>query len=272
MLKIFSNIINYRDLIYILSWKEIIVRYKQSYLGLLWTILKPLGLMLIFTMVSGFVGIDTGKIPYPVLTFVALVPWVFLQESLSAGANSIVSNSSLIKKIYFPREVLPIVAVMTRFVELVVNMFIASLLMWYYSIEISINALWVPLIVLYVFILSTCLSFVFSAVNVYYRDITHIIPIFLSLLMYGSPIMYPLSLVYEALIVKQKAGRLSEILYDIYLCNPVVGIIDGFQNVLLKQSSPQFEVMLPGIIFTAIISPFCYILFKRAEKYFADIV
>ena len=116
MVKILKYLFLYRELILTLVWKEIIVRYKQAFLGLIWTLLKPMMLMLIFTMVRSFVGIDSGDIPYPILTFVAILPWVFFQESTSDGINSLVANSMLIKKIYFPREIFPLVSVITKII------------------------------------------------------------------------------------------------------------------------------------------------------------
>ena len=105
MIEIAKNFFRYRELIAVLAWKQIIVRYKQSYLGLVWAVLKPLTLMLVFTLLNSFIGISTGNIPYPVLAFTALIPWVFFQESTSEGVGSIVNNALLIRKIYFPREV-----------------------------------------------------------------------------------------------------------------------------------------------------------------------
>ncbi len=118
MIRIVRNLYRYRELIAALVWKNIVLRYKQAYLGILWAILKPIMLMLIFTLVRSFVGIETGDIPYPILTFAALLPWVFFQESASEGVNSVTSNAALIKKIYFPREVFPITAMATKLVEL----------------------------------------------------------------------------------------------------------------------------------------------------------
>ena len=107
-MKIIKDLIEYRELMLTLAWKNIAVRYKQAYLGIAWAILKPVMLMLIFTLVKSFVGIESGNVPYPILVFAALMPWTFFQESVSEGVNSVVSNTALIKKIYFPREIFPI--------------------------------------------------------------------------------------------------------------------------------------------------------------------
>lgn len=266
------NIYQYRELIGVLAWKNIIVRYKQSYLGLLWAILKPVLLMLIFTLVKSFVGIESGDIPYPVLVFAALMPWIFFQESASEGVGSVVGNASLVRKVYFPREIFPITATITKFVELLIGFCILAVLMYIYDMSLTMNALWVPLIIFYTMIVALCISFAGSAANVYYRDVSTALPVLLSLFMYASPVIYPLTLVHEKLIVQQAAGDWSTFLYNLYLLNPLAGIIDNFQRVLLKGLPPEFSTLLPGMITIAILLPISYKFFKRAEAHFADVI
>lgn len=272
MITVFKNLYQYRELIAALTWKNIVLRYKQAYLGILWAVLKPIMLMLIFTLVRSFVGIETGDIPYPILTFAALLPWVFFQESASEGVSSVTSNASLIKKIYFPREVFPITAMVTKIVELFISFFILAGMMIYYKMMPSLYALWVPAIILYTMIVALTISFFGAAINVYYRDMSQALPIALSLLMYGSPVMYPLSLVYQKLIVEQAAGQWSNDFYTLYTLNPLAGIIDSFQRVLLKDLPPDFNALYPGLILTLTILPFSYVFFKRAENWFADVI
>ncbi|WP_349431076.1 ABC transporter permease [Methylomarinum sp. Ch1-1] len=267
-----KSIFAYRELIAALAWKNIVVRYKQAYLGILWAVLKPVMLMLIFTVVKSFVGIETGNIPYPILTFAALLPWIFFQESASEGVNSVTSNAALIKKIYFPREVFPLTAMVTKLVELTISFFILAGLMIYYEMMPSIYACWVPAIILYTMIVALTISFFGAAMNVYYRDIAQALPVALSLLMYGSPVMYPLSLVHKKLIEEQAAGIWSNDLYTLYTLNPLAGIIDSFQRVLLKGLPPDFEAIYPGLILTLAMLPFSYLFFKRAENWFADVI
>ena len=272
MIRIVRNLYSYRELIAALVWKNIVLRYKQAYLGILWAILKPIMLMLIFTLVRSFVGIETGDIPYPILTFAALLPWVFFQESASEGVNSVTSNAALIKKIYFPREVFPITAMATKLVELGISFLLLSGMMVYYKMMPTIYALWVPAIILYTMLVALTISFFGAAINVYYRDMSQALPVFLSLLMYGSPVMYPLSLVHQKLIVEQAAGQWSNDLYTLYTLNPLAGIIDSFQRVLLKGLPPDYNALYPGIILTLAILPFSYLFFKRAENWFADVI
>ncbi len=272
MIKIVKNCYNYRELIAALVWKNIVIRYKQSYLGILWAVLKPIMLMLIFTLVRSFVGIDTGNIPYPILTFAALLPWVFFQESASEGVTSVTSNASLIKKIYFPREVFPITAMVTKIVELVISFGILGAMMIYYQMMPTVYAIWVPAVIFYTMMVALGISFFGAAINVYYRDMSQALPVVLSLLMYGSPVMYPLSLVHKKLIEEQAAGHWSNDLYTLYTLNPLAGIIDSFQRVMLKGLPPDFEALYPGMVLTLVILPISYLYFKRAENWFADVI
>jgi len=272
MLAALKSIYDYRELLGVLTWKNIALRYKQAYLGIAWAIIKPITLMLIFTLVKSFVGIDSGNIPYPILVFTALIPWTFFQESTSDGVISVVGNSALIRKIYFPREVFPITAVLTKLVELGINFVILAGLMVWYQMMPSIFILWVPLIILYTILAALTIAFVGAAINVYYRDVGAALPVLLSLLMYASPVIYPLQLVKDKLLVQQAAGGWSDAFYTLYTLNPLAGIIDAFQSVVLRGAAPDFNAMIPGAIMIGVLLPLSYLYFKRAESYFADVI
>ncbi len=262
----------YRELMVTLAWKNIAVRYKQAYLGVAWAVLKPVMLMLIFTVVRSFVGIDSGPIPYPILTFAALMPWTFFQESTADAVPSVVSNAMLVKKIYFPREIFPITSVMTKLVELGINFVILAGLMVWYGFFPTVHVLWLPLIIFYTILACLTISMAGAAMNVYYRDVNSALPIMISLLMYASPVIYPLSLVKKTLLEKQIAGDWSDILYFLYTMNPLAGIIDSFQKVLLYGVAPDFSVIWPGLLLVVILFPLSYMSFRRAETYFADVI
>jgi lipopolysaccharide transport system permease protein len=272
MIKPIANLYAYRELMAVLAWKNIAMRYKQAYLGIAWAVIKPLTLMLIFTLVKSFVGIKSGNIPYPILTFAALMPWTFFQESAADGVNSVVSNTSLIKKIYFPREIFPLTSVITKLVELGINFVILAGLMVWYQMLPSIYILWAPLVILYTVLAALTISFVGAALNVYYRDVGAALPVVLSLLMYASPVIYPLQLVKDKLLVQQAAGEWSNTLYTLYTLNPLAGIIDAFQSVVLRSEPPDLTAMIPGAILIAVLLPLSYVFFKRAESYFADVI
>jgi lipopolysaccharide transport system permease protein len=272
MLRVARNLYDYRELLATLAWKNISLRYKQAYLGIAWAVIKPVTLMLIFTLVKSFVGIDSGSIPYPILTFAALMPWIFFQESASEGVNSVVGNSALIKKIYFPREIFPITSVATKLIELGINFLILAALMAWYGMVPSLHALWVPLIIFYTVIAALTIAFVGAALNVYFRDVGQALPVLLSLMMYASPVIYPLQLVRDKLLVQQAAGEWSNLLFTLYTLNPLAGIIDAFQSVVLRAEAPDLGAMLPGAVVVAVLLPLSYMYFKRAEAYFADVI
>jgi lipopolysaccharide transport system permease protein len=268
----FRKLIDYRELIAVLAWKNISVRYKQAYLGIGWAVLKPFTLMLVFTLVRSFVGIPSGSVPYPILAFAALLPWIFFQESASEGVGSVVGNASLIRKIYFPREVFPITSMVTKLVELGINGLILAGLMAWYGMSPGAQALWAPLIIVYTMLVSLSIAFAGAAINVYYRDVGAALPTLLSLLMYASPVIYPLDLVKNKLLVERAAGEWSDVLYSLYTVNPLAGIIESFQNVVLRGKPPDFTALAPGALLVAIALPVSYIVFKRAESYFADVI
>jgi len=267
-----SNVLRYRELLMVLVWKNIAVRYKQAYLGMLWALLKPVMLMLIFTLVRAFVGIDSGDIPYPILTFAALLPWTFFQEAVLDSTNSIVTNAHLIRKIYFPREIFPITSLLTKLVEFGVSSIILIGMMAYYEFVPTLQALWVPILILYTLLTALSVALAGAAINVYYRDVGQAVPIVLTLLMYASPTIYPLQLVKERLLEQQAAGDWSELLYFVYTLNPLAGIIDGFQNTLLRGAPPDASVIWPGLILVLVFLPLSYSFFKRAETHFADVI
>ena len=272
MLRVAKNLYDYRELLFTLAWKNVAVRYKQAYLGIAWAVIKPVTLMLIFTLVKSFVGIDSGDIPYPVLTFAALMPWIFFQEAASDGVNSVVGNTALIKKIYFPREIFPITSVGTKLIELGINVLILAALMAWYGMAPTAHILWAPLIIAYTVLAALTVAFVGAAANVYYRDVGQALPVLLSLMMYASPVIYPLQLVKDKLLVQRAAGEWSEHLYTLYTLNPLAGVIDAFQSAVLRGSAPDASAMLPGAILMAVLLPLSYAFFKRAESYFADVI
>jgi len=272
MLAVVRNLVSYRELLAVLVWKSIAVRYKQAFLGLGWAVVKPFTLMLVFVLVRSFIGIDSGEVPYPLLTFAALMPWTLFQESTADGVNSIVSNYALIRKIYFPREVFPIASVASKVVEFAINSVMLGLLMAWYGFVPAWTVLWVPLLVLYTVLVSLSVVFIAAALNVYFRDVSQMLPAALSLLLYASPIIYPLQLVRDKLLTQQAAGSMSDALYFVYTLNPLAGIIDAFQRTVLHAQAPDPQTMLPALVLVLAVLPFSYAYFKRAEAYFADVV
>jgi lipopolysaccharide transport system permease protein len=229
-------------------------------------------LMTIFLLLRAFVNIDSGAVPYPVLAYAALLPWVLFQETATEGVNSIVGNVHLIRKVYFPREVFPLTATATKLIEFCINFLILLLMMAWYGMFPSAQALWSPLVVTYAMLAALTIGLAGSAINVYYRDVGTALPVLLSMLMYVSPIIYPLRLVQEKLLIRQAAGHWSELLYSLYLCNPMAGIVDTFQRIMLRDLPPDPASLTPGLVLVAVALPVSYAVFKRAEARFADVI
>ncbi len=265
-------LLDHRELILALAWKNISLRYKQAYLGIAWAVLRPLMLMSIFVLLRSFVDIDSGAVPYPVLAYAALLPWVLFQETAADAVNSIVGNVHLIRKVYFPREVFPLTATATKLIEFCINLLVLLAMMAWYGIFPSAQALWLPAIVLYTVLAALTIGLAGAAINVYYRDVGAALPVLLSMLMYVSPIIYPLHLVQEKLLVRQAAGEWSQALYTLYLANPLAGIVDSFQRVMLKGLAPDPATLAPGMLLVAAALPLSYMVFKRAEARFADVI
>ncbi len=266
------SLAGYHELMAVLAWKNIAVRYKQAYLGIGWAVIKPVTLLLIFMLVRSFVGIETGGIPYPVLTFAALMPWIFFQEAAAEGVGSVVSHASLVRKIYFPREIFPITAVFTKLVELGINLVVLAGLMVYYQMSPTAHMVWVPVIIFYTVLVTLSITLFGAAMNVYFRDVAAAVPVFLSFLMYASPVIYPMALVKDKFLVNQAAGEWSGFLFTVYTMNPLAGIIDAFQRAVLLGLPPDLTTLWPGMVLTAVLLPVGYAVFKRAEAYFADVV
>ena len=272
MLATLKSLYQYRDLLRVLVWKNVTLRYKQSQLGVLWLVMRPLMLVGIFMVVRSFVGIDSGAIPYALLTYCAMVPWVFFQEAASDGVNSVVGHANLIKKIYFPRVIFPVASLLTKTVELGVGLAILGLMMAVFQWMPGWHALWVPLLLVYTMLVALTISLAGAALNVFSRDLSQAVPLMLGLAMYLSPIMYPLALVRRALLEQHAAGSTSELLYTLYTVNPMVGVISNMQRCLLENQPPDWALLAPGATLVAVLLPLSYMFFKYAEAYFADVI
>lgn len=263
MITIFKNIrqiANYNELLFNLALREIKVKYKQSVLGILWVILQPLAMMVIFTVIfSRFVKVPSDGIPYPIFSLAALLPWSFFASALSHAIPSISSNSSLVTKIYFPREVFPLACLLAALFDFLITSIIFIIMMIFYNIPMTINILYViPLVMIQItFIFGV--SLFASAVNVYYRDVKYIVPFAIQLWMYASPVIYPVSII-------------PKHLQALYMLNPMAPIIDGYRKTLLLGVAPDLFYLGIAAVVTAAIFIMSYGFFKKTEMSFADVI
>lgn len=251
----------YREIITFLSWKDIIVRYKQTILGVLWAVFQPVFSMIIMTFIFGGLAKMPSEhgVPYAIMVYSALLPWNFFSSAFSGVSNSLTSNAHLIKKIYFPRLTLPISSVVTAFVDFAISFMVLIVIMVFSRYIPPIRVLIFPCFVLLAFIIALGFGLFFSTLNVKYRDIRYIVPIVLQFGMYLSPVAYTSSVIPENL-------RL------IYSLNPLVGVIEGFRWCFI----PSATMYVPGLIISismAVLGLFIGIrFFIKFEDTFADII
>jgi lipopolysaccharide transport system permease protein len=249
----------FRDLFYILTWRDLKVRYKQTVIGVIWSILRPLLTMLIFTFIFGRVaGLPSdGNTPYPILVFAAMLPWQFFSNALSESSNSLIGNANLITKVYFPRLIIPASSVITSLVDLAISFVLLVLIMTYYRHGPPINILFLPVFVLLAFVAAFGFGLYLTALNVKYRDFRYVIPFIIQFGLYVSPVGF------SSAIVPEK-WRL------VYSLNPMVSIIDGFRWCLIGKEPinlVSFGISLSVIIvFTTLGVRY----FRKTEKTFAD--
>lgn len=255
-----NALIEYRDLLWLWTLREVQVRYKQSLLGVTWALLQPLVLTIVFTIVfSRLMRVDTGGIPYPVFSYVALVPWTFFATSLTFGIASLVNNMSLVTKIYFPREILPLASIGAAFVDFLVSAVILAGMMLLYGIPLGWVSLWViPLLALQI-VLTVAVVLLGSALLVFFRDVRFVVPLLTQVWMYGTPVIYPASVVPERF-------------RSWYFINPMAGIIDGYRRVLLSGQAPQWDALALGTGVTFALLLVALLFFKRSEPVFADLI
>jgi lipopolysaccharide transport system permease protein len=248
----------YADLLYTLTLHRIHVRYKQSVLGLVWAILQPLALMLIFTaLFSLTTRMPSEGLPYAVFVYGAVLPWTFLSTAIANGTGSLVSHAPLVSKVAFPKEVLPLSYVAAALADLVIASTLLVALMLYYHVAPTLNVLYAVPIVAILATFATAISLVLAAVQVHFRDVGLAMPLLLQVWMFGSPVIYPLSVV---------PARFRW-WYDL---NPAVGLIENFRRVTLQGQPPDFRLLGISAVATFVLLPVAYTAFKYIEATVAD--
>jgi lipopolysaccharide transport system permease protein len=254
----------YRELIYALTQREIKARYRQSLLGIGWAILQPLAFMVVFSLVFGrFARLPSDGLPYPIFSYVALVPWTFLANALTTATIGLVSQRSVVTKTYFPREVIVISQVGARFVDfLAAGLVLAGMLVWY-QIPMTPWLLLIPVLTIVEIALIVGLSLITSALNVSFRDLAPVVTLGLQVWLYVTPVSYALSLVHD---------NLSPALWPIYALNPMVGLTDAFRAVIAHGRAPDWGLLAISTAMSLVILLVAYVYFKSAERVFADII
>lgn len=250
----------YRELLYFLIWRDIKVRYKQTVLGAGWAILQPFFTMVIFSIFFGRLAqMPSDGVPYPIFAYAALVPWTFFANGLTQAVNSVVGGSSLIKKVYFPRIILPIAAVLAGVVDFLFAFAVLVGMALYYGVLPSWRILTLPCFVAMVVMAALSVALWLSALNVQYRDIRYIAPFIVQVWLFATPIAYPSSL-------------LSEPWRTVYGINPMVGVVEGFRWALLGTGTgPGPMIVVSSLVCLALLLGGAY-YFRRVERTFADVI
>lgn len=254
-----SDLWQYRDLFFILTLRDIKVRYKQTFLGVLWVVIQPLLMMLVFTLFFGKLAkIPSDGIPYPLFAYAGLLPWTFFSNALNSSGNSLVGNSSLITKVYFPRMIIPIAAVGAGLLDFAISFALLVLLMFYYGVGFSPNILLLPILALLTALLAIGLGMWMSALNVKYRDIRYALPFLIQLWLFATPVIYPSSLI-------------PENWRWLYRLNPLTGLIEGYRSAIFGKPF-DFAGLGISIFIILIVLIYSAYTFRQMERSFADIV
>jgi lipopolysaccharide transport system permease protein len=255
-----GRLVHYYDLLYTLSVHRLKVRYKQSVLGPSWAILQPTLLMLIYTVIfSRIVRVPTDGAPYALFAYSALLPWTFFSTAVSTATNSLVSHSTLVTKVYFPREILPLTYVIAALIDFLVASSMLGVLMAYYHVPLSVHALFAIPTIAVLMLFSIAVSLLLCAVQVRYRDIGVALPLLLQLWMFATPVVYPLSLV----PARWQAW---------YSLNPMVGVVESFRRVTLQAAPPDFRALAMSGLVAVTLLLVAFIYFKHVEATVADII
>jgi lipopolysaccharide transport system permease protein len=256
-----NDLWRFRELFLFLAWRDILVRYKQTAIGLAWSLIRPFLTMIVFTVIFGRLAkLPSGGVPYPILVYAAMLPWQFFSTSFTDASNSLLSNANMLTKIYFPRLIIPVSTVIVNLVDFLISFVILVGLMIWYHVTPSWSILFLPFFLFLAILTSLGAGIYVAALNVKYRDFKYIVPFVVQFGLYVSPVGFSSNLVPEK----------WRLLYSI---NPMVGIIDGFRWSILGGKS---QIYLPGMILSIAFILFLLILgivyFRKMEKSFADII
>ena len=249
----------YRELLYFLTWRDVKVRYKQTAIGVLWAILQPVLTTAIFTVIfSRFARFDSIDVSYPLFALSGLLIWIFVSSSINTAGNSLISNSNLVTKVYFPRLIVPISATLGSLIDLILGSLILLGLMFYNRVNLTWQILLVPLFVGLAVLLAASLGTFFAALNVRFRDVKHTLPFALQIWMFASPVFYPPDI-------------LSEKWRFLLAFNPLTGILEGFRSSLFGKPFDWFAIEI-SVVITLVLTFISIFIFTRMEEDFADYI
>lgn len=251
----------FRDLFYFFTWRDVKVKYKQTSIGILWAVFQPFITMVIFSVFFGkFARIPSEGIPYPVFVYAGLLFWTLFSSGLTHASNSFIENERIITKVYFPRIILPISSIFTTVVDFLIASVLLFVIMGYYGYVPSINTIWLyPLLLALTVFSSLGIGLFLASLNVKYRDVRFILPFFIQLLIFVTPVIYPM-------------GIIAEKYQWVLALNPMVGIIDAARSGILGTKELDWLMLCMSFIFSFLYALIGFLYFKKAERYFADVI
>lgn len=258
---VWQELWQYRELFFFLAWRDILVQYKQTVIGVAWSVLRPLLTMIVFTIVFGKIArLPSGGIPYPLLVYAAMLPWHFFSNTLSESSNSLIANTNLISKVYFPRLIIPTTATMVSLVDIVISGVLFCGLMFWYGVAPDAKILLLPLLLILAMLTALGVGYWISALNVKYRDFRYVVPFLVQFGLYISPVGF------SSEVVPQRWRLL-------YSLNPMVGVIDGFRWALLGKTA---QIYWPGFALSVGLAVGMFALgiwyFMKTERLLADVI
>jgi lipopolysaccharide transport system permease protein len=254
-----ADLWNYRELLFFLTWREIQIRYKQTLLGFGWAIIQPLFMMIVFTLFFGNLAkVPSEGIPYPLFSYTALLPWTLFAEGINRSSNSLVGNTNLVQKVYFPRLIMPLSGILSPLVDFAIALVILIAMMIYYGYAPTVRIFWILAFIVLAEITALGVGLWLSAINVRYRDVRYAVPFLVQIWLFASPVVYSSNLLPEKF----------RILYGI---NPMSGVIEGFRWALLNTETPGSLIGVSVLIVLVILISGVY-YFRRSEKTFADVI
>lgn len=250
----------YKELLYFFVWRDLKVRYKQTLIGISWAIFQPLITMVVFSVFfGGLAKVPSDGVPYPIFVYVGLLFWEFFSNSLSETSNTLIANQAIITKVYFPRLILPVSSVITKFIDfLIATVILIGLMIYYGFIPHLSGLLIIPLLLIITFMASVGLGLFLASINVKYRDVRYALPFFIQIMLFITPVIYPASI----------AGRYSYLL----AINPMMGVIQTARAAILGTSPVNWTLVSISLGGTFLLMIFGIYFFKKTERYFADII
>ena len=253
-----AEIYRYRELLFFLTWRDILVRYKQTVLGVAWSVLQPVFMMVVFTVIFGRLAkIDSEGLPYAVYVYAGLLPWTFFSNAVSLSGLSLVNQQALLTKIYFPRLFVPTSSVGAGLVDLAISFLVYGVILAVYGIVPSAGIMWLPLLVVLTVLAALGFGYTLAALTVSYRDFRFLVPFMMQAMMYISPVVYPVTLVPEQY-------------HWLLALNPMTGIIGAFRSAVLGTPWNPTTLIVSTLV-TLVLFVFCLFFFRRTERRFSDI-